>query len=368
MFLLFVVAKNINFNVGGILSNQYTKGVYEIQNPKETQDQNETQKQLSAKAREISNIDLLIGNGEIRYYDGGEVTNGPLEGYKKIIGIVDSKGSGTSIVVTFVTTNNTDFIVNEKDRGLKIFNPSRKISFTTTELQHPGIILLDDTWSLVRQQISTQFVFIGENSQLGITVPSADLSTLEYLGKIGSEFDLYASKDDTSFVVVDKFDVAYNYSLAFTKNVAYIEDSYIEKSSDILLRISSTVISKNPELTPVILFNFYGIALPTECSKLPKTKVGANIPDDKLIPLGTIENSTVYKIADTEDEYNKEAFTIKVLSPLIENDQHFEQMNNMKRPSYEQYYSRIPIIVIKDTWNRNILLGEQDFKLAEKCN
>lgn len=115
------------------------------------------------------------------------------------------------------------------------------------------------------------------------------------------------------------------------------------------------------QLTSVYpLFNQYDVAIPQACATDVSTYLLKNISQDDLIEVGTFKGRKINSFKDKNHPLNKLAYKNKTDIP--EGKDYDEFRKNL--PDYNTYSSKYPHLIFQDYWDRWVLLGEWDLKLA----
>jgi hypothetical protein len=363
---MYLLLRILNFSQ----NTSFGKKIYEINKDQNEFEETEISQTLQHVARELSDLELIKETTETpeiyktRYYDAGKITSGDYADYYKIIAIKESPNLNEPFIATFATTKSNEYVINKSnfDNYRNLTKPFFKIDldkvkgFIEALLGHPLIIQLDDTWELRRGELNTELVDTKQKDEDGNsifhTVVATDLSKYYKLTNVKEEFEIYGKAITTEFLAVDRYGISYRYSLVF-KN----KESLTLSSADLKKTNGS-----------VLLYKKYSIALPSACVKKQHTPVAQSLTEEQIEEIAELGNIPVYTIKDPNHDYNKQSYNVKITTQWYGDDESFMEANSRERPDFETYVKQNPILVIKDPWGRDLLLGENDFRLMENCN
>lgn len=133
-------------------------------------------------------------------------------------------------------------------------------------------------------------------------------------------------------------------------------------------------------------FKSYSGAFPGGCGIAGDLNTVSGISDNDLVSIGKIDNTTIFKLKDSNNPLYKEQYNAKVnlgestiytpsttesLSGGVGKETKediFSSVNpNMKKPTFEEYVAKNPLLLFKDSFNRLTIAGEYDYLLQGGC-
>jgi hypothetical protein len=290
-----------------------------------------------------------------RYFDIGKVKKGEFKDDNIVIMIKNYPLTSDALITTFVLGDDNTYYTQDK-LTKESYNLEKVKLVRDLGLSHPESIKLNDTFTLYKQNIMTDYIYTGNkdtnDTLLYQTVISGDLSRAEKLGKLG-ELEVFGYTESSEILLTDEAGVTYIYSIAFT---------------NINSNLRYTLNKKDINMTaPIQIYNSYGTAVPTDCATNKHTKLAQGYDVNKLTSLGTYNGSEVFIYNDSNFYLHKSEFQSKIATQSFGNDTEFTSKNNASRPTFEEYIQKNPVIFIKDYWGRLLAFGEQDFKMLNKC-
>ncbi len=424
----------------GSTSAGETTGVKEFETPPEYQMPDTSSIEEDLLSGEIKRIDEdlelfvpdLGQNKDIVvspiYYEAGFFVDGPLKGYKRIVGVATPYTPWGALTFVFATNDGKQYITEKNDD--KYINEeinTNKVSFVESlSSQHPQTIALDDVFVLYRKSISTTSIdstvtnHSGRNmyryvlddqfldmKELESNDPYLKFMSKDYVSRDYSQGDIDGQDvleiegeyfdSLTNVRVMDKTGLVYIYDLTtkedlqryFREKKQYDVDhkKYENEYEDYLAKIKQGINSdelsypQSPDQVQVPslsfantnasynmeedLFDSYKTAFPAACGVGNVTYAIKNINEDDLMRIGTNEMGDVWKLKDPDHPLLKLAYKIKVEDAY---DDWFLEINNMERkPTFEEYVAQNPLLIIKDHWGRYVVVGEWDYIMEGGC-
>jgi len=290
-----------------------------------------------------------------RYYNIGQINSGSYAGFALIVVIKDYPLISDPLISILATKDNRIYLTEDKLTKERYDETKVKV-VDNLGSSHPKYIKLNDTFTLFREDLFTDFVNTEnkdtDGSLIFQTQISGDLSGTRNLGKLG-ELDIYEFPASSHKLLSDEGGVTYIYYLGLS-NKLNIPKTTLARSE---IKVTNSV----------PLYNSYGVAVPADCSKNLHTKVVDNADKNKLIRFGTLGESDLYIYTDEQFYMNHDSYEVKIATQLFGNDVEFEKQNNRSRPNFEAYAKNNPIIYMYDYWGNLLALGEEEYKLLNKC-
>ncbi len=123
----------------------------------------------------------------------------------------------------------------------------------------------------------------------------------------------------------------------------------------------SLALKKEQIVGPVGYIN-YSVAFPAACSQEVSTVVVKNIAEADLQSLGTSPNGELLRLVNPNHPLYHLEYAIKTADKIG-----FADMNKVAIPTFSEYVAKYPLLFFRDPWDRLVVLGEYDFKLAGGC-
>lgn len=140
--------------------------------------------------------------------------------------------------------------------------------------------------------------------------------------------------------------------------------NYVEKPS---LGFSSNSIQTAANLQ---FYENYHAAIPGACGIDLDTPF-IKIDESQLEEFGSAYGLPLYRLADSNHDLNKLAYSNKFDQYLETDELGYETFANMHDgasiPTYEEYLTKNPILILKDYWDRWTMIGEYDILLLGGC-
>ncbi|MCA9373132.1 hypothetical protein KC921_03495 [Candidatus Woesebacteria bacterium] len=362
------------------------------------------------------------------YYEAGTFLEGPYQGYTRIIAIPSYGGAAGPEIFTLATKDFQTYVLDDSDDALTTyaqddwrypyhFLDQTKISeVARLSTEQPKEIVLDENFSLFRELFPVKYVKTGAVDKWGNPVSVGRLMTdfSEYQ-KLDSPFDnltIYFKPYEQNTEYYDKLSEAEKQAFAvreqyfvgstevvivdstglprfFAQTTHQAIQQYLadEAAYQLAFRQYKDSMDTNGETTikfpqspqrPGIgfqgiqvelqtdhpLFSQYQIAIPDACAANSNTRV-INISDDQLEALGTVRGQTVYKLKDSNNPLYKLEYDLK----FSYYEQEFWKSANEGK-SYKtlpEYVAQLPLLFLKDYWNRWVAVGEYDYLMPGGC-
>jgi hypothetical protein len=349
------------------------------------------------------------------YYSAGKYTSGEFKGYTRYLAIrapIDPSGAAIYI---FASNDGQNYIYDKEiydtqiAQGLDPYLELNKSKIKSVEFlpsDQPQIIKLDGGFALNRNQIPTTTKETGKIDKYGNKeveyLLDDNFASLSTLSSPVNELIFYADKnksDSTSLSYSSKeYQAALPYLSGLTEvfatdstNLAYMYDltrikeaeSYPAKWFDYQQKIQLFEKSQDPNRvypdypmrpnlrmvktdiqTTSPLYDKYDVALPQACTLDVNTWYSDKIKNQDLEKIGTSIDGDIYILTDKQNPLLKYAYYSKIGG--VDNEG-FVSVNNMKKPTFEDYLSKNPLLFLKDAWGRWAMLGEYDVKLIGGC-
>lgn len=349
------------------------------------------------------------------YYSAGMINEGKFKGYTRYIAIrapIDPSGSNIFI---FASNDGKNFVYDKEIYDQEVISgidPYGEVDKTkvnqvaTLPSDQPLIIKLNNNFALNRSQIATTTKETGKidkyNNKEVEYVLDDSFTTFPTLTSPLKQLTFYADKNKTSTTDLDfaqkeykealpyltgltevfasdSTNLAYAYDLTRVdmvevypaKWLKYQEDSReFEKSQDpnrvypeYPMRPNLRMVKADIQ-TNLPLYDTYDIALPRACTVDVNTWYSDKITDTDLQKIGSSPDGDIYILKDKQNPLLQYAYYSKIGGVDTEG---WESVNKMKKPSYDEYLSKNPLIFFKDNWERWTILGEYDIKLIGGC-
>jgi hypothetical protein len=373
---------------------------------------------ITGKIKEIPAIaGLLSGEAPLgaHYYEAGVYSSGMYTGYKRIIVTKEPTGPGDPRNNVLLTKDNLNFIFEVdleelKDLRKKIdagddlstsypldgFNIKMISGVTILPPIVPKVFTLNDSFGMLREAFLVNYTDsgLGKKDSLGNIVYEwtlvTDLSKYHLISTPISRFPFYIkpySDEDwtyskgedktvrdtyllssTAVFVTDPTGLVYSYKVGLLSDVTSFDKRYKEYVNSGYKvdypKVGYHLSSSDFRLTQPS-FSSYVSSFPHSCAVDENTNVLKNISVSDLTEVGFWNGITMYGLKDQNHRLNWLEWQVKISS--IE-DEYFPQINNKaKRPTYEEYVSKLPLLFFKDYWGRWVSLGEFDYKLMGGC-
>ncbi|MEI6222063.1 MAG: hypothetical protein WCP97_04830 [bacterium] len=341
----------------------------------------------------------------LTYYEAGRFSSGKYQGYTKIIAFSETIGMGSPTIYTFATKDFITYVLDydiTKDEKYPISdqnNPyynivKEKISGIDNvrgDLQQE--IRLDDQFSLFAKEML--FSTTSPTSGNSIFSPEIDPSSYTPLESPYTKLKLYAEKPEELFVAnepykgyaknyidrpnsiiaVDSTGLAYRYDITYNESLTNYHNKYLQyldainaqnqgssiKAETLFPNTTLGFSSKDAE-TKQTLYKQYDEPFGGSCgSPAHKLWVTKNIDTISMDTIGKINKSPI------KTSISHQLNELEYHSKTTYDDQTFFTLNNVGKPTYQQYLKKNPVIFLKDYWNRTIVLGEYDYRLMGGC-
>lgn len=373
---------------------------------------------INGKVKEIAPITgLLIGEAPLgaHYYEAGVYSSGMYTGYKRIIVTKEPTGPGTPRNNVLLTKDNLNFIFDVNPEELKDLrksiaagdDPSTYYSLSGFNINMinavtilppvmPKVFNLNSSFGMLREGFLVEHTDsnLGKKDSLGNTVyewtMATDLSKYHSLSTSVPGFPFYASsytdkdwqynkgedkaardtylQSSTAVFVTDVTGLIYSYKIGLLPDVTSFDKKYDEYVSGGYKmgypKVGYHLSSSDLKITQPS-FSSYASSFPHNCAMDDNSNVIKNISDNDLKEIGSWNGTTIYTLKNPNHRLNWLEWQVKIAS--IE-DEYFPQINNKaKKPTYEEYVNKAPLLFFKDYWGRWVALGEYDYKLMGGC-
>lgn len=380
---------------GGIFGYQYfssQKNNNQLQNQQQNQNNSQNQDTTqqttnnhNSNNNENTNYRLFAQQGDnlppTEYIDDGVISFGTYTGYHRIIGlqITGEMYSGISYYV-FITQDYKKFYfdpeLNEyfQQNDLSAFDQTKVIGKVSgVPLNHPTTISLGN-FVLVRQNYFLASTFddftikgnsIIEGNSAELTSSIAGLRF--FASQLNNPPNSYVF-GTTQVKAIDQFGLIFNYSLVSQENYfrqqTHSGTDYFENSFYL-----STDFGPN-----FSAYTSYDIPLPGGCGAINSSGyILKNISANDLVPIGTtLRGVQLYSLADVNHPLNRAEYKAKITNVYEAGydgamADAIRLNKNTPEPTYTEYVSKNPIIIVKDQWNRFIAVGEFQYFLMGGC-
>ncbi|HLD26991.1 MAG TPA: hypothetical protein VJB63_03475 [Patescibacteria group bacterium] len=335
-------------------------------------------------------------NPKVFYYEAGTYTQGKYKGYIRYVALREPNDPSGWGVYIFASKDQETYIFDDANiepynaDPLYEINNSKISKIDRLDSDHASIIALNERFSLNKNELLAD----GDNLIMDFTQYKALRSTNQKLVFYMTAYDKPVKVEDedqyidgrTGVIVVDSTGLSFSYDEANPqKTESYIKarDRYKKEYADYLQYLKSTSTEKpqnalsspdypqRPSLrltkqeiqTQDRLYDTYDLALPGGCAVDTNTLLVKNISDQELQKIGNSSYGELYILIDKNHPLYKAQFDTKTRM----DEEIFIAVNERKKPSYDEYISKNPLIFFKDYWGRWVVLGEYDFKLEGGC-
>lgn len=368
--------------------------------------------------------------GDGTYYEAGIFLEGEYQGYTRIIAVPQSGGAMGPTIFTLATKDYQTYVLDDSDDALTTFSQddwrypyhyldqSKIAGIAAFGTEQPQEIRLDETYSLFRESIP----FVYEKSdvvnrwgdQLSFPILQSDFSEYQKLDSPDANLMMYfkpyeqnteyydrlseAEKQafavrkqyfagSTEVVVIDSTGLPWLFAL--TTHQAIQQYATDEATYQIAFRQYQASKDANGETTMEYpqsplqpgmgfqstqlesqteqsLFSQYEIAIPDACAATSNTRV-INISDDQLEALGTVRGQTVYKLKDSNNPLYKLEYDLKFGYYDQEKEFWLAENEGKTYKTLPEYVAQLPLLFLKDYWNRWVAVGEYDYLMPGGC-
>lgn len=299
---------------------------------------------------------------------------------------------------------------------------SKVTSISKFDTDTPQQIDLDNNYSLFFDSISTHRIQLNTKDQYGNYVYqntlTTDFSMYESLNNPGTNLNFYFIpytngnfngangaadlvtlekkyiKGETSILAVDSTGLPVTYDLTTKSDISrYNSEKTVYDQAQIsfenqLQKYNNKEITQYPtypsnnyptnpnlgfkssDISNTQVLNFYNqylVLAPFACSSSTNAKV-VDISDSDVKQIGTVNNLPLYNFKDSNNDLNKIAYQTKIGIYSNAPVQEFSIVNKgLTQPTFDEYVSKNPVLLIKDYWGRWIALGEYDYLLPGGC-
>jgi hypothetical protein len=341
---------------------------------------------------------------EVKYYDAGTFTCGDFKGYKRLVGVREPLGPGGAESLIFATKDNISYVVGGSQEDAKAYpeddyrNPLSRVNKSkVTQVAdldsaiHPETITLNQDFILFKKDLVAGYVESGLKDERGYPIYVPRLTTnftqnpelkfnnsaLRFVATNKAKKENFAGTPEsektineienkyinntTEVIAIDQAGLAFAYSLATTSNLKIYEDKedleeYVPTPS---LGIESSALETKEKL-----YKKYEVAFPGACGGSVDMPVISGLADSDLVKVGTLEGRDVYKLTNNSHDLVKLEFAKKIVADA----EMFKYGNpGVKKPTFDEYISKTPLLFMKDFWDRTYALGEYDYMLPGGC-
>ncbi|HCC50119.1 MAG: hypothetical protein UV19_C0009G0001 [Parcubacteria group bacterium GW2011_GWA2_42_28] len=343
------------------------------------------------------------------YYQAGQLSQGELKDYSRIIAIKSADGPSQPQVFVLATKDYQNYFLDDpdgkttkypEDDWQNPYNALDKNKITATKIfdtDLPKEINLNQNFSLYSEGFPTESVETSKIDKNGNTIYDTLLltgfSSYQTLTSPFKNFTIYfkpyetdtayfneltqAEKEkvqlkqqyllgETKVIVVNSVGLPMAYSLTTPGNIKNYNDR-LAQSPDYVYPpnmgfTSSKIISQNN----LQFYSDYETVIPGACAVISNSSV-VNVNDNDLEQIGSVFNLPLYRLKNTSHPLYTLAFKNK-MDYYEENPAWWDQINNgIKKPTFEEYVNANPLLFVKDYWQRWVTLGEFDIKLPGGC-
>lgn len=347
---------------------------------------------------------LQTQNQAVNYYQVGIIPDGQYKGYKRIVAVLGPWGPGGSFVKIFATQDDQHYILDGNQGDAKLhpdndlyFGINKDLISGLADLSQspPQTIQLDSKSALFKGAPYTESRETGKQDEHGNPITTdtlvTDFSSYPSLPSSNPNYKFYYKKleadkllgnlndsqmkgattklqyldGNTEVIVVDSQGLAYSYTMTTPSSITTYTNVKNNKSYDFVL-FPNLKFSKTDIVTSNGVYDAYDNAFPSTCGGDQYTYVVKNISDNDLRKIGTQNGMDLYTLKDKSHPLNRLEYDYKINS--FPSDNEFKLVNpNTTKPALDEYFSKNPVLLMKDYWGRWIAFGEYDYKLLGGC-
>ncbi len=341
------------------------------------------------------------------YYSAGTITSGPYTGYTRVIASLGGQGMNGYVPIYVLATKDFKTYVLDVSNAYPTFKkyPSELLQYGSS-LDLKKILKLDSigppvaaslpvggefvlSYERISPRITSEVNAPGEYGDGGKPSPLQQFATVN--GMRAYEPLVQATTDDgvhdyskkqgdyvqskTQVFLEDSTGLLYAYNLSTQKNI----DTYFKQLAEYnkaqaeFDNGSNTKYPSSPvfydnlgfkadtaSFTAADHFASYSTGLPHACGGDVNSPILKNISDGDLEPVGKVYGVTMYRIINKDHPLFALQYDTKevVLTNFGE---------SKAKLSLSEYINKNPLIVIKDPWNRYVLLGEWEISTPGGC-
>lgn len=330
--------------------------------------------------------DSQLEGAPIQYFQAGILTAGKYQGYTRVVATRSTIDPGGPSTYTFLTKDFKTYVLSDDPALATEYNGliygvlDKKLvtSVEKVDVTLPDTLIIDQNYSLYGQGLATHSQVIGQTSNGDKSIENivTDFSAYSALKSPYADLKFYGKKYDQ---ITDTTDLKiYNYLSGGSE--VYVVDStgLVRKYSlstpvNILTfttlkpkGVSADLNFKNSDITTSeSLFNTYNSFITSGCGSNLDTAVVQNIADTELTKIGTKSGQDIYKLKDANHTLLKYTYNLKVSE--IDDSTFKEMRPGETKPTYEQYVAKNPLLLMRDSWGRLLILQEWDYVLPGGC-
>src|SRR3989339_999259 len=280
------------------------------------------------------------------YYQAGQLSQGELKDYSRIIAIKSADGPSQPQVFVLATKDYQNYFLDDQN-GNTTYDTLLLTGFSSYQtLTSPF-----KNFTIYFKPYETDTAYFNELTQA--EKEKVQLKQQYLLG-------------ETKVIVVNSVGLPMAYSLTTPGNIKIYNDR-LAQSPDYVYPpnmgfTSSKIISQNN----LQFYSDYETVIPGACAVISNSSV-VNVNDNDLEQIGSVFNLPLYRLKNTSHPLYTLAFKNK-MDYYEENPAWWDQINNgIKKPTFEEYVNANPLLFVKDYWQRWVTLGEFDIKLPGGC-
>ena len=127
------------------------------------------------------------------------------------------------------------------------------------------------------------------------------------------------------------------------------------------LYFSSSDINKTDNIYPI----YYDLL--SSCSSPANTLVLKNISNSNLTQIGSVYGIPVYKFSDPNNPILHDQYNNTIIDTEQNGEVYIQNNQTVNAPSYSEYVSKDPMLVIKDPFGRYIVVSEAYYYVPVGC-
>lgn len=290
---------------------------------------------------------------KVQYKEAGKVESGKYAGFNRLVASVEYDEPGGPTIYVFATNDYKSFVLDKDSASYydqdQNINKSKISSIDVVSANFPETIPLSN-FILVKKNIDLNPTF-SASEKLPDLVPGFSIYTNKPNSTNGDDY-ISGSSD---VYLQDKNLIATKYSLMTAEEYSRAKDP---ESYDYKFYKSTDIVTSKP------IYKEYGKFSPSGCGSIDNTYVLKDISIDDLSQIGkTVKGTELYILKDPNHSLNKNQYDKKV---TVWKDAFFE-LNNSATPSYQDYLSKNPVLIFKDSLGRWIALGEWEYQTGGGC-
>jgi hypothetical protein len=311
-------------------------------------------------------------NPKIWYQDFGTVENGPHAGWKRILGIREVDGPDGQMEHVFITKDGVAYLADSWEYG-GIYNSARVRGTTSIPLPFPHSIPLG-SFVLVRREFlqpADSVAVVGKGKDIRI----ADVPGISF---VPSEHPAYSERTEAVSYMESGTDLLARNQDGVTVGYETVSLSSFQKERDPAAYGSSMLIQTRSEILPkdgIQLYNHYSDYFQFGCGQSGLTLDQRYVAS--LEEIGTLKGGElVYRLPNKDNPLAALSYAMKIgkaFDDYKKNGESFlynpstDTTIDVVPPSYAEYLERNPIIIVKDSLGRYVVLEEYEYSTIDGC-